>query len=95
MSARQIKYLLIPGIIAKGHDRQRISAPELARLYGVDPRDCFSRQEGQSFTNFDGDLIALMPESSGFYDVSLCRTVASMIHLEIAAQDPNPYKDRR
>lgn len=95
MSARQIKYLLVAGIIIKGNDRHRISAPELARLYGVDPRDCFIRKDGEPFSRYDGHLLALMPESSGVYDVSFCRTVADMIRMEIVVEGRNPFKDRR
>ncbi len=95
MSARQIKYLLIPGLIIKGNDTHRISAPELARLYGVDPRDCFIRKDGAPFRRYDGHLIALMPESSGVYEVTLCQTVADLIQREIVMQDRNPFKDRR
>jgi hypothetical protein len=68
-----IRFAVYPGRVLSAHDGDRhfISAPQLIRLYGVDPRECVifhgdDRDRGKSAEG----LIRLSPSRSGDYSLS-------------------------
>lgn len=62
-----MRYVLHPGYVLSPHDNQRhfVGGPRLARLYGVDIRDCVFGDELR-YRELPGD-IHLFPRSNGDY----------------------------
>lgn len=71
------KYILYPGHIPSKHDidMHYIDAPTLARLYGVDLKDCYVFREygGNHWSPTMDGLPILEPRFHGDYDVKNCR----------------------
>lgn len=75
----QKKYVLCPGEVTSKHDGQRhyIGPMQLARLYGVDQRECEIYEPAPSWTEWDfrraeersRGLVRLTPRYNGDYTV--------------------------
>lgn len=64
------KYILYPGFVVSKHDRERhyVGAQQLARLFGVDMRECITAEPSARFSSeFLDKLIPLRPRPSGNY----------------------------
>lgn len=75
MSERQFKYLLMPGWVPSKNDGDRhyISSQQLAKLYGVDPRECRVYDSAWPYEKIMetwlSSLIVLRPQYDGDYAI--------------------------
>lgn len=72
------RYIVVPGIITVNGRKRYVSAPELARLYRVDPAECIvmdglEDEQWECTPAAEGDLIFLMPDPTGRYPVGGCQ----------------------
>lgn len=74
------RYVVIPGIVISEFDGayHYIEAVDLARLYGVDFKQCYviDIDNPATFYGVDDGLIVLTPRSDGQYYLHKCETFA-------------------